>query len=120
MKKILLSLLTLIALITLGGCSTDSKSDLQSKEWNVVSTNGEAYSAEFGENTVSFILGGNFRVGFNYEIVEDELTLTQEADEEPLVFQIEKSKEEYTFKAIEDEVKEQYGDLTLSPKVSNE
>lgn len=120
MKKILLSLFTIITLITLGGCSTDIKSDLQSKEWNVVSTNGEAYSAEFGENTVSFILGGDFRIGFNYEIVEDELALTQEEDEEPVVFKTEKNNDEYTFKAIGDEVKEQYGDLTLSPKTSNE
>lgn len=120
MKKILLSLFTLIALTTLVGCGTNIQSDLQSKEWNVVSTNGESYTAQFGESTVTFEML-SFQFGNNYSIEDNKITIQEsEGEKTPVTFEITKNENDYQFKTTTAEDKEQYGNLTLSPKVSNQ
>lgn len=116
MRKIILNLLTLVALITLGGCGTDIQSDLQSKEWNVVSTSGESYTAQFGESTVTFEMLG-FQVGNNYTIKDNKITIQEsKGEKKPVTFEMTKNEKDYQFKTTTAEDKEQYGDLTLSPK----
>jgi len=117
LKKGIGLIFTVFMLFTLSACSTSIQENLQSTNWQVVSTNGEAYTADFSEDTVSFDLQIS-QVGFNYQVEEtdnsNQITMTND-NSEPLVFNIEKNNDEYTFTAQSEEVKEQYGDLTLTP-----
>ncbi|GIN69546.1 hypothetical protein J14TS2_00210 [Bacillus sp. J14TS2] len=55
MKKFI-PLLLLFAM--LAGCgSKNIANDLQAEKWNVVATNGESYTGEFRQDTVSFKMG---------------------------------------------------------------
>ena len=117
MKKISKGFLILLFTFTLVGCNPSVQDELQANNWNVVSTNGEAYTADFGERTVTFDTN-LFQRGFNYSIDKDEENITlnePDTDEEPITFSITKNENSYIFKVITDEVKESYGDLTLSP-----
>ncbi|NRG29536.1 hypothetical protein HRF69_20775 [Bacillus circulans] len=111
MKKVIF-LISLLLMLTACGKGNDGD-NLQSKKWNVVATNGEAYTAEFGEDTVSFKMGG-FTKGFTYEINEGEIILKEDG-KESIVFDIEKNGDEYKFKATTETIKDKFGDLTLSP-----
>lgn len=113
-RKTFYVLLIVTAVLALNACGAkDPVSDLQSKKWNVVATNGESYTAEFGENTVSFKMG-SFTKGFTYKINKNEISL-EEDGEEPLVYEVKKNGNEYNFKATTETIKEKTGDLTLSP-----
>ncbi|TNX23934.1 hypothetical protein [Enterococcus faecium] len=121
MKKTIKGLFILLFSITLAGCSQSVQDELQENNWNVVSTNGEAYTAEFGESTVTFT-SNLFQRGFSYTIDEEEENITlnePDTDDEPITFLINKSDNSFLFTAITDEVKETYGDLTLSPTGEN-
>jgi len=117
MKKFVGLLFTIFTLFTLSACGTSIHEDLQANNWQVVSTNGESYTADFAESTVSFDLQ-LLSLGFNYQLEEtdngNQITMTAD-DTEPLVFNIEENGNEYTFTAQSEEVKDQYGNLTLSP-----
>lgn len=107
-------LLLVLVMIGLSACSGKSVSeDLQEGKWNIVSTSGESYTGEFGEDTVTFKLG-SFNRGFTYTMEGEEIHMV-EGSEEPVIFEVEKKEDEYSFKAKTDEVFEIYGDLTLSP-----
>lgn len=112
-RKIIYVLLNVTAVLGLSACGKDQVDDLQSKKWNVVATNGESYTAEFSKDTVSFKMG-SFSRGFTYKVNKDEISL-EEDGEDPVVFEIKKDGDEYNFKATTEAIKEQYGDLTLSP-----
>lgn len=115
MKKVLFGFITLISLAVLGGCSTDIQSDLQSKEWSVVSTNGDVYTAQFGEDTVTFEMLG-FQAGNNYTIEDNQITIQgSDGEKAPVTFEINQNEKDYQFETITTDAKEQYGDLTLSP-----
>lgn len=115
MKKIIF----LIALVlVLSACGNNKTSDdLQSKKWNIVATNGEAYTGEFADDTVTFKMAEFLTVGMGYEVNGDEITLIDD-EQDKHIFIIEKNKNEYIFKAKTDEVRNQFGDLTLSPNKS--
>jgi hypothetical protein len=113
LKNITHTLLIILVLIGLSACGNNPSDDLQSQKWNVVATNGESYTAEFGESTVSFKMGSLSR-GFTYEINDNEISLI-EAEKDPIVFEMEKEGDEYIFTATTESVEEQFGDLTLSP-----
>jgi len=117
LKKGIGLIFTVFMLFTLSACSTSIHENLQSTNWQVVSTNGESYTADFSEDTVSFDLQ-IAQLGFNYQIEEtdnnNQITMTND-NSEPLVFNIEKNNNEYSFTAQSEEVKDQYGDLTLTP-----
>lgn len=122
MKKIFTGLFILLFSFTLAGCSQSIQDELQENNWNVVSTNGEAYTASFSESTVTFN-SSLFQRGFNYSIdeEEDDITLNEsDTDDEPITFSINKHESKFTFTAILEEVKENFGDLTLSPITNNE
>jgi len=117
MKKIIKGLFVLIFSFTLAGCSQSIHDELQANNWNVVSTNGEAYQADFGESTVTFG-AGVFQRGFSYTVDEEKDTITlnePDTDDEPITFSVTKNDSSFTFTAITDEIKEANGDLTLSP-----
>lgn len=113
MKKIINVLLIITVILGLSACGKNPTDDLQSKKWNVVATNGESYTAEFGKNTVSFKMG-SFTRGFSYTINNDEISL-EDGKEEPIVFELKKDGDEYIFKATTEAIKDKFGDLTLSP-----
>jgi len=118
MKKIFKGFLILLFTFTLVGCSQSVQDELQANTWNVVSSNGEAYTADFGESTVTFDTN-LFQRGFNYSIDEDEETITldePDTDEEPIVFIIDRSDNTITFEATTEEIRESYGNLILSSK----
>jgi len=112
-RKRIYILLIAIVVLGLSACSNNSEEDLQSKKWNVDATNGESYTAEFGKDTVSFKMGSLTR-GFTYKISDDEISLEANG-EEPIVFEVEKDGDEYFFKATTEAIRDQFGDLTLSP-----
>lgn len=99
----------------LSGCGENVEEDLKSNIWNVVSTNGQAYTAEFGNNTAIFKYADILSFGVEYEIEGNEITIIDEK-QNVYTFIIEKNKNEYIFKADNDDAKEDIGDLTLSPK----
>jgi len=116
MKKIIVLIFTIF---TLAGCSNFGSSvheDLQANNWNVVSTKGDAYSADFGENTVTFDLAG-FPFGYSYSLNEDEtkIVFQPSEDDEMIEYNIERKEDEFILKATTEESREENGDLTLSP-----
>ncbi|NPC90762.1 hypothetical protein HOO54_05045 [Bacillus sp. WMMC1349] len=113
MRKIIYVLLIVTAVLGLSACGKNTADDLQSKKWNVVSTNGESFTAEFSKNKFTIKLG-SLSKGFTYKINKDEISL-EEDGEKPLVFEIEQDGDEYNFKATTKAIKDEYGDLTLSP-----
>lgn len=112
MKKFI-SLVFIVILLT--SCGINFEKNLKSGIWNVVATNGEAYTAEFADDTATFKLGEFLTIGMHYKINDNEIILIDEEQEEH-TFIVEENKNEYIFKAKTDEVKERFGDLTLSPK----
>lgn len=117
MKKGIKSIFTVFIIAIIAGCTsaTSTQENLQEEKWNVVSTTGEAYTADFGQDTVTFEMG-NFRRGFSYTIEENVITMEEtDSDNDPIMFSIEKNENEYNFTSENDEVQEQYGNLTLSP-----
>lgn len=112
-KKTIYFLLIVTAALGLSACGKDVTGDLQSKKWNVVATNGEAYTAEFNTDTVSF-KAESFSRGFSYIVNKAEISL-EEDGEEPIVFELKKDGNEYRLKATTEAIKDQFGDLTLSP-----
>lgn len=116
MKKLVKIISTIFLFTILGACSTEStQENLQANNWNVVSTTGEAYTASFGQDTVTFEMG-NMRRGFSYSIEDDNITLEEmDSEDEAMTFTVDSNNGEYTFTSQTEEVKEQIGDLTLSP-----
>jgi len=119
MKKIIGTIFTVLTVFILSACSSSIHENLQSQNWNVVSTNGESYTANFAQDTVTFDLQ-IASLGFNYDVNEEgeqaTITMTQQdSSEGELVFNINQNEDEYQFIAQNEEVKDQYGDLTLSP-----
>lgn len=114
MKKIMYVVLLIISVIGLSACSSEKSisEDLQSVKWNVVATNGENYTAEFGQDTVTFTMP-IFSLGMAYEINEDVVELMKE--DEIFAYEISKNGDEYKFVAMDSKTKDKFGDLTLSP-----
>lgn len=102
-----------LVVLALAACGEKSISeDLQNQKWNVVATNGETYTAEFGSETVTFAMP-IFSLGMGYKISENEIKLLK--DDEQFVYEISKNGDEYKFVAQDDKTKDKFGDLTLSP-----
>lgn len=116
MKKTVKLLMCVLLISVLSACGiTQSTSDeLQSQKWNVVATNGESYTAQFAEDTVSFGLG-IWNIGMGYSIDGDTLTLIKEDDNETYTYEISKEGKEFKFTAADDKTHEKYGHMTLSP-----
>jgi len=117
MKKIVVLLFTIFTIFSLSACSGNSvHEDLQANNWNVVSTKGDAYSANFGKDTVTFDLAG-FPFGYSYSLDEDETKIVFQPSEgdESIEYNIEKQNDEFVLTATTEESREENGDLTLTP-----
>lgn len=127
MKKIVGLLIVTISILFISGCSQANLADrLQENDWNVVSTKGDAYTASFSDTTVTTAIAG-FTAGQQYTINEDNNELSfykdntdgeQEVASTYIVKEVEDS-DELKLESANDETKEEYGDLTLSP-IENE
>lgn len=114
-KKNVLILSILSLLFILSACGTDYQKELTGTDtWDVASTNGESYTAEFENDTVKFNMFGLLDIGVDYYIDDDIITLIE--NETEYEFKIEKQKKEYHFIAENEDVKNRFGDLTLSIK----
>lgn len=115
MKKAIKICFILGTLLVLSACNknTDSNltSELKENKWNVVSTNGESYTGEFSESTVSF-KSGVFSRGFKYNIKNNNITLS--SDKTKITYKIEKTNGEVHFVSKDKETERKFGDLTLS------
>ncbi|MCI3027552.1 hypothetical protein LMF32_00175 [Desemzia sp. C1] len=119
MKKIIVLFFTIFSFFILSGCSSFGNSvheELQSTNWNVVSTKGDAYSADFGESTVTFDLAG-FPFGYSYSLNEEESKIVFQSSEEDvnIEYNIEKENDEFVLTATTEESREENGNLTLTP-----
>lgn len=114
MKKLIQLVLFMVLLVILAACSSSQSitDDLQSQKWNVVSTNGESYTAQFGQDTVTFGLG-IFNLGMDYTVDGDILNLIKE--DETYTYEVSKEGKEFKFTAADDKTHDKYGHLTLSP-----
>lgn len=113
MKKILLAFMVTSILFSLSACGSKSVSkDLQTKKWNVVSDKGSSATAEFGKDKVTFDIG-MMNIGYDYTLKENKLTL--ENEQGTSVFEIKKDGDEYKLKSADENTKNSFGDLTLSP-----
>lgn len=115
-SKSLLLLTVVLSATALTGCVPDTASDLQSQTWRVVSTNGESSQMNFNTSTVSYT-SSTFSRGFSYEVEEGLITLdvADAEDDDPLVFEIERESGEYILVPENEEVREEFGELTLAP-----
>ncbi|WP_150463106.1 hypothetical protein [Nesterenkonia ebinurensis] len=100
----------------LTGCVPDPASDLRSQTWRVVSTNGESGQMTFNVSTAAYT-SPTFSRGFSYSVEEGVLTLDVEdaEDEGPFLFDIERESGEYILVPDTEEVREEFGELTLAP-----
>lgn len=106
-------ILLVLAVVNLVACGKNTTEELQSKKWNVVATNGESYTAEFGNETATFNLG-MFKVGMGYKIDGEEFSMTDK-EKGPYLFTIKKDGEEYKFEAKNSDTEKRFGNLNLSP-----
>lgn len=111
MKKIISAIILSVTFIGLVGCAKNTESSLQANKWNVVSSDGSSFTAEFGEDTVKF--ENVFRTrGLKYQVKDDKITMKDDRVE--VSYTIKKNGNEYKFKSNDDTTKEEFGDLTLS------
>ena len=104
MKKIISAIILSVTFIGLVGCAKNTESSLQANKWNVVSSDGSSFTAEFGEDTVKF--ENVFRTrGLKYQVKDDRVEVS---------YTIKKNGNEYKFKSNDDTTKDEFGDLTLS------
>lgn len=114
-SKSLLALTIVLSSSALTACVPDPASDLRSQTWRVVSSNGEAGQMDFDLSTVSYT-SADFSRGFSYEVEERTLTLeVEDADDQPLLFEIERVSPEYILVPETPETREELGELTLAP-----
>ena len=122
MKKIIQSIVLFFSVFILTACSQSTHEQLQENQWQVVSDNGESYTANFFEDTVSFKMGV-FEYGYQYSITNDDDTekiqMIYDDDDKP-IFEIQHEDNYIKFIADNDEVYEQYGNLTLTALENNE
>lgn len=121
MKKTIGSILTIFSIFILSACSqTDLHERLQENNWNVVSTHGEAYEAQFSETTymtefAGFTAGGEYSVDNenNQIIFYRDIQGEQEVMSTYNVTDV--SDEELKLISADEETTENFGNLTLIP-----
>lgn len=121
-KKIIVFIFTIFTVFSLSGCNTEEvsiKENLMENNWQVVSEKGQAYEADFqDEYVITNWLG--MQQGQIYEVNEEDKTITLFVDingkqTEDSVYQIVQEEDKFNFISNDDDTKNQYGDLTLTP-----
>lgn len=121
-KKIIVFIFTIFTVFSLSGCNTEEvsiKENLMKNNWQVVSEKGQAYEADFqDEYVITNWLG--MQQGQIYEVNEEDKTITLFVDingkqTEDSVYQVVQEEDKFNFISNDDDTKNQYGDLTLTP-----
>ena len=121
-KKIIVFIFTIFTVFSLSGCNTEEvsiKENLMENNWQVVSEKGQAYEADFqDEYVITNWLG--MQQGQIYEVNEEDKTITLFVDingkqTEDSVYQVVQEEDKFNFISNDDDTKNQYGDLTLTP-----
>lgn len=111
MNKIFKGLIVLIFTFSLAGCRQSIHEQLQENNWNVTSTSGYSYTADFSETTITFEQGF-FQTGMEYSIYDQELIMVDPKNEEEIKYEI--VKEQNEIKLVPED--EKHGTLILSTK----
>lgn len=121
-KKIIVFIFTIFTVFSLSGCTTEEvsiKENLMENNWQVVSEKGQAYEADFqDEYVITNWLG--MQQGQIYEVNEEDKIITLFVDingkqTEDSVYQVVQEEDKFNFISNDDDTKNQYGDLTLTP-----
>lgn len=109
MNKIYKGFFILLFSFIFAGCSQSIHEQLQENNWNVTSTSGSSYTADFSETTISFEQGV-FQTGMIYTIKEEQLIMINPQNEEEIFYDIREEGDEIKLIPVE----EKYGTLILS------
>lgn len=109
MNKIYKGFFILLFSFILAGCRQSIHEQLQKNNWNITSTSGSSYTADFSETTISFEQG-IFQTGMTYTIKDDQLIMTDPKSEEEIFYEIKEAGDEIKLIPVE----EKYGILILS------
>lgn len=109
MNKIYKGFFILLFSFILAGCRQSIHEQLQKNNWNITSTSGSSYTADFSETTISFEQG-IFQTGMTYTIKDEQLIMIDPQNEEEIFYEI--REEGDVIKLIP--VEEKYGTLILS------
>lgn len=108
-QKIAKGLLFLIFSFILSGCGQTIHEQLQENNWNITSTSGYSYTADFSETTITFEQG-IFQTAMEYKISEDQLSMSDPQSKEKFVYVIETKEGEIILTPLENE----HGALKMS------
>lgn len=109
MNKLVKGLIVLFFTFSLTGCRQSIHEQLQENNWNVTSTSGHSYTAEFSETTIIFEQGF-FQTGMTYSIYDHELIMINPQNEEEIKYEIVEEQNEIKFVPKD----KKYGTLILS------
>lgn len=109
MNKIYKGCFILLFSFALVGCSQSIHEQLQENNWNITSTSGSSYSADFSETTISFEQG-IFQTGMPYTIKDNQLIMSDPKNAEEIFYEIREEGDEIKLIPVE----EKYGTLILS------
>lgn len=113
MNKLFKISFILLLSFSLAGCSQSIHQQLQDNQWNITSTSGYSYTADFSKTMITFEQG-DFQTGMTYTIKDDQLIMIDPKNEEEIFYEIKEKGNE--IKLIPEDKK--YGTLILS--VDNE
>jgi len=113
MNKIYKGIFILLASFSLAGCTQSIHQQLQDNQWNITSTSGYSYTADFSETTIT-LEQGVFQTGMTYTIKDDQIVMINPKNEEEIFYEIKEKENE--IELIPEDKK--YGTLILS--VDNE
>ena len=109
MNKFFKLFFILLFSVSLAGCSRSIHQHLQDNQWNVTSTSGSSYTADFSETTITFEQGV-FQTGMIYTIKDDQIVMIDPKNEEEIFYEIKEKGNE--IELIPEDKK--YGTLILS------
>ncbi|WP_062532184.1 hypothetical protein [Jeotgalibaca dankookensis] len=108
MNKIYKRIFILLVSFSLAGCTQSIHQQLQDNQWNITSTSGSSYTADFSETTITFEQGV-FQTGMIYTIEGDKLIMTNPSNNKEIIYEIEKVENEIHLIPAD----ENYGTLIL-------
>lgn len=108
MNKIYKGIFILLVSFSLAGCTQSIHQKLQDNQWNITSTSGSSYTADFSETTITFEQGV-FQTGMTYTIKDDQLIMINPSNNKEIIYEIEKTENEIHLIPAD----ENYGTLIL-------
>lgn len=108
MNKLFKIFFILLVSFSLAGCTQSIHQQLQDNQWNITSTSGSSYTADFSETTITFEQGV-FQIGMTYTIKDDQLIMINLSNNKEIIYEIKKTENEIHFIPAD----ENYGTLIL-------